>query len=176
MIDQRFGKMFFPKMSFFLCHCVIWTASTQELEPLCNDDKTEKWVIIAETISKKKKKLNNKKRSFRLLCRKTDLVVKRCVRPYALEMKFKNAHTDRENFGFADDNKNLNRIDNKALVNGGHAAHTLYRDVVELRKKAEEYKVCSYSDLLLTFARFVIEMIFHSTESWLGRRNQSRII
>lgn len=78
--------------------------------------------------------------------RKTDFVVKRAVRPvshYAVEIKFKNAHTDKENFGFADDNKNLNRIDNKALVNGGHVAQTWYRDVVELRKKAEEYRVCS---------------------------------
>lgn len=110
-----------------------------------------------------------------MLFRKTDFVVKRDVRPdshYAVELKFKNAHTDRENFGFADDNKNLNRIDNKALVNGGHVAQTWYRDVVELRKKAEEYKVCSIYSICFPFMPVVIEcFFFHSSESWLGRRN-----
>lgn len=57
---------------------------------------------------------------------------------YAYDIKLKNALTERENFGFAGDE---NKIDNKTLVNGGHMAQTWYRDVVELRKKAEEYKV-----------------------------------
>lgn len=75
------------------------------------------------------------------LCRKSEFPTKRSVRPfsqYAYDIKLKNALTERENFGFAGDE---NKIDNKTLVNGGHMAQTWYRDVVELRKKAEEYKV-----------------------------------
>lgn len=76
--------------------------------------------------------------------RKSEFVVKKSVRPfsqYAYDIKAKHAHTEKENFGFAGDN--ANKIDNKTLVNGGHEkAQTWYRDVVELRKKAEEYKVC----------------------------------
>lgn len=83
---------------------------------------------------------------FCLICvvfRRCENPVKRSVRPfsqYAYDNKVKHGHTERENFGFAGDN--ANKIDNKTLVNGGHVAQTWYRDVVELRKKAEEYKVC----------------------------------
>lgn len=78
-------------------------------------------------------------------CRKSEqFPAKRAVRPfssYAYDIKLKNALTERENFGFTADNEN--KIDNKTLVNGGHGGQTMwYRDVVELRKKAEEYKVC----------------------------------
>ncbi|XP_031630932.1 uncharacterized protein LOC116345606 isoform X2 [Contarinia nasturtii] len=89
-------------------------ASTQELEPLCAEEKIEK---------------------------KSEFPAKKSVRPfsqYAYDSKFKHGHTERENFGFATDAEN--KIDNKTLVNGGHVAQTWYRDVVELRKKAEEYK------------------------------------
>lgn len=69
--------------------------------------------------------------------------VKRTVRPfsqYAYDIKLKNALTEKENFGFAADNEN--KIDNKTFANGGHVVQKMwYRDVVELRKKAEEYKV-----------------------------------
>lgn len=78
--------------------------------------------------------------------RKSEFPVKKSVRPfsqYAYDIKVKHAHTERENFGFAGDN--ANKIDNKTLVNGGHVAQTWYRDVVELRKKAEEYKVCCFA-------------------------------
>lgn len=43
--------MFFIKFHSFFVIVLFATASTQELEPLCNDEKTEKWVLIAETIS-----------------------------------------------------------------------------------------------------------------------------
>lgn len=75
--------------------------------------------------------------------RKSEFPTKKAVRPfsqYAYDIKFKHGRTEKENFGFAADNDN--KIDNKTLVNGGHGAQTWYRDVVELRKKAEEYKVC----------------------------------
>lgn len=68
--------------------------------------------------------------------------MKRPVRPfshYAYEIKLKHANTEKENFGFVDDNSN--KVDNKNLVNGKHLTQTWYRDVVELRKKAEEYRV-----------------------------------
>lgn len=74
--------------------------------------------------------------------RKSEFPAKKSVRPfsqYAYDIKFKHGHTEKENFGFATDAEN--KIDNKTLVNGGHVAQTWYRDVVELRKKAEEYKV-----------------------------------
>lgn len=74
--------------------------------------------------------------------RKSEHTAKRAIRPfsqYAYDIKLKNALTEKENFGFTADNDN--RIDNKTLSNGGHV-QLWYRDVVELRKKAEEYKVC----------------------------------
>lgn len=81
--------------------------------------------------------------TFDLHRKSEQLPAKRAVRPfssYAYDIKLKNALTERENFGFAADNEN--KIDNKTLVNGGHVVQTMwYRDVVELRKKAEEYKV-----------------------------------
>ncbi|XP_055321524.1 uncharacterized protein LOC129577838 isoform X6 [Sitodiplosis mosellana] len=89
-------------------------ASTQELEPLCPEEKPEK---------------------------KSEFPAKKSVRPfsqYAYDTKFKHGRTEKENFGFAGDDEN--KIDNKTLFNGGHVAQTWYRDVVELRKKAEEYK------------------------------------
>lgn len=57
-------------------------------------------------------------------------------------------YTEKENFGFSEDNK-VNKADNKTLTNGTVHATTngcadtngWYRDVVELRKKAGEYKV-----------------------------------
>lgn len=73
-------------------------------------------------------------------------VAKKTVRPvshYAIEIKFKHAHTEKENFGFANSTANSNKVDNKHLMNGGgHLSRSWYRDVVELRKKAEEYRVC----------------------------------
>lgn len=74
--------------------------------------------------------------------RKTNFVNQKPKRPfshYAYEIKLKHANTERENFGFADDS--ANKVDNKNLINGRHLAQTWYRDVVELRKKAEEYRV-----------------------------------
>lgn len=74
--------------------------------------------------------------------RRSEVPAKKSVRPfsqYAYEIKVKHAHTEKENFGFAGSGEN--KIDNKTLVNGGHVAQTWYRDVVELRKKAEEYRV-----------------------------------
>lgn len=77
--------------------------------------------------------------------RKEEVFIRKSVRPfsqYANENKYKNAHTERENFGFADDG--VSKSDNKTVMNGGgHSIHW-YRDVVELRKKAEQYRVISF--------------------------------
>lgn len=62
------------------------------------------------------------------------------VRPisqYANEIKNKHARTEKENFGFASENTTK---ESKSLLNGGHGG-LWYRDVIELRKKAEEYRV-----------------------------------
>lgn len=85
-------------------------------------------------------------------CRKSEFPTKKSVRPfsqYAYDTKFKHGRTEKENFGFAADDEN--KIDNKTLVNGGHVAQTWYRDVVELRKKAEEYKVCYAIRLFISY-------------------------
>lgn len=71
-----------------------------------------------------------------------DEITRKSVRPfsqYANENKYKNAHTEKENFGFADDA--VNKSDNKIVMNGGVSTNHWYRDVVELRKKAEQYRV-----------------------------------
>lgn len=80
---------------------------------------------------------------FFFLSRKGETIPRKSVRPfsqYANENKYKNAHTEKENFGFADDG--VNKSDNKTTVmNGGSHSIHWYRDVVELRKKAEQYRV-----------------------------------
>lgn len=113
--------------------------------------------------------------------RKSEQIVKRAQRPfsqYAYDIKLKNALTEKENFGFTADNDN--RIDNKMLSNGGHV-QLWYRDVVELRKKAEEYKVSvailNVYNLRSIFinsqsSHFVVAIGFfffgETSESWLG--------
>lgn len=76
------------------------------------------------------------------MCFRQEIFIRKSVRPfsqYANEIKYKNAHTEKENFGFADDG--VVKSDNKVVMNGGaHSIHW-YRDVVELRKKAEQYRV-----------------------------------
>lgn len=136
-------KQSYDSLSYlFLCN---YLASTQELEPLCTEEKIEKYEM------KRKPKCRLKFHPFSVaFClqfnfRKSELdPVKRAVRPfsqYAYDIKLKNALTEKENFGFTTAN-NENNIDNKTLVNGGNAVQKMwYRDVVELRKKAEEYKV-----------------------------------
>lgn len=77
-----------------------------------------------------------------ILFRKEEAITRKSVRPfsqYANENKYKNAHTEKENFGFADDG--VNKSDNKTVMNGGSHSIHWYRDVVELRKKAEQYRV-----------------------------------
>lgn len=77
--------------------------------------------------------------------RREAIVKKTNARPvsqYATEIKFKNAHTQKENFGFVE-NGNVATVDNKTLTNGGNqSATSWYKEVVELRKQAELYKVC----------------------------------
>lgn len=62
---------------------------------------------------------------------------RRHVRPLSHhgEKQFEAGHTDRQNFGFA-------ATDNKMTSNGLPDAHTngWFKDVIELRKKAGEYK------------------------------------
>lgn len=86
---------------------------------------------------------------FYFVFRREEAITRKSVRPfsqYANEIKYKNAHTEKENFGFADDG--VNKSDNKTVMNGGgHSIHW-YRDVVELRKKAEQYRVSA-----ITFSR-----------------------
>lgn len=73
--------------------------------------------------------------------RKVETAPKKSVRPFsqdATDNKYRNAHTEKEDFGFADVIEN--EVDNKAVVNGSKPV-SWYRNVVELRKKAEQYKV-----------------------------------
>lgn len=73
--------------------------------------------------------------------RKEAIIRKTAARPfsqYANENKYRNAHTEKENFGFIDNGNHV--ADNKTLMNGGTTI-SWYKDVVELRKKAESYKV-----------------------------------
>lgn len=110
-------------------------------------------------------------------CRKSEFTAKRTGRPfsqYAYDIKLKNAHTEKENFGFTADNSN--KIDNKTLVNGGPiSAQLWYRDVVELRKKAEEYKVrCACLQSFRLFLFWNVHFCFcFALESWLGHWDQS---
>ena len=53
----------------------------------------------------------------------------------------KQGHTEKENFGFSADNKTMDKVDNKAMTNGHAEPIGWFKDVVELRKKAGEYKV-----------------------------------
>lgn len=75
-----------------------------------------------------------------LVCR---LSQRRHVRPFSQygDQRHKAGHTEKENYGFAADK--VDKADNKALVNGHADAGQVswYRDVIELRKKAGEYKV-----------------------------------
>lgn len=69
---------------------------------------------------------------------------RRHVRPFSQygDQKHRAGYTEKENYGFAADK--IDKVDNKALTNG-HAdpnAVSWYKDVIELRKKAGEYKVC----------------------------------
>lgn len=76
----------------------------------------------------------------RLICR---LSQRRHVRPFSQygDQRHKAGHTEKENYGFAADK--VDKADNKALMNGHADAGQVswYKDVIELRKKAGEYKV-----------------------------------
>lgn len=106
--------------------------------------------------------------------RRDEPLSKRAARPfsqYANEIKFKHAHTDRENFGFADEGSAAR--DSKIVMNGGHST-TWYRDVVELRKKAEEYRVRraeSHSHWIIYHSRHSLP-----AEPRLGSRDQPRLV
>lgn len=59
------------------------------------------------------------------------------------EIRQKQGITDKENFGFVVDNETMNKTNDKPMVNGHDPnAASWYKDVIELRKKAGEYKVC----------------------------------
>lgn len=70
---------------------------------------------------------------------------RRHVRPLS-EYGEKAGHTERENYGFeAEKNKVQTPVD-KAMVNGVEpVTSSWYKDVIELRKKAGEYKVILYN-------------------------------
>lgn len=109
------------------------------------------------------------------LFRKEEAITRKSVRPfsqYANENKYKNAHTEKENFGFADDG--VNKSDNKTVMNGGSHSIHWYRDVVELRKKAEQYRVNLIHNLSLPLQFTHVGFFF--SESWLGRRDTSRLV
>lgn len=56
------------------------------------------------------------------------------------EGKYRQNTTEKENFGFCDEK--IDKIDNKTLTNGIDSKNvSWYKDVIELRKKAGEYKV-----------------------------------
>lgn len=159
----------------FLFSIIFPTASTQELEPLCAEENVEKYVSYAFAFPLH---CILKIESNRIVsCRKSEFTAKRTGRPfsqYAYDIKLKNAHTEKENFGFTADNSN--KIDNKTLVNGGPlSAQLWYRDVVELRKKAEEYKVrCACLQSFRLFLFWNVHFCFcFALESWLGHWDQS---
>lgn len=56
------------------------------------------------------------------------------------EFENKKNRSDREKYGFEPDN--TNKIDNKIVTNGGsgYTDNSWYKEVIELRKKAGEYK------------------------------------
>lgn len=107
---------------------------------MCPDEKPEKYVSIELFLFSR---LNEHYDYNSFIFRREAIIKKTSVRPfsqYANENKYRNAHTDKENFGFAENNGNVT-ADNKTLSNGAPNAALWYRDVVELRKKAESYKV-----------------------------------
>ncbi len=58
------------------------------------------------------------------------------------EIRQKQGLTDKENFGFVVDSDTANKVNEKSMVNGHDPnAASWYKDVIELRKKAGEYKV-----------------------------------
>lgn len=71
---------------------------------------------------------------------------RKTIRPFSQysmnEIRQKQGVTDKENFGFVADGDNANKVNDKAMVNGHDPnAAAWYKDVIELRKKAGEYKV-----------------------------------
>lgn len=77
-------------------------------------------------------------------CRKVSN--RKTVRPFSQysmnEIRQKQGLTDKENFGFVVDNQSVNKVNEKSMVNGHDPnAASWYKDVIELRKKAGEYKV-----------------------------------
>lgn len=59
-------------------------------------------------------------------------------------IEFNQRRSDKENFGFVPDATQTGqpRIDNKLIANGyGRHGDAWYKEVIELRKKAGEYKV-----------------------------------
>ncbi|XP_037027404.1 uncharacterized protein LOC119068092 isoform X1 [Bradysia coprophila] len=92
-------------------------ATVQELEPLFDVD------------GKSNKKVSNRK----------------TIRPFSQysmnEIRQKQGMTDKENFGFVVDSETTNKVDEKTVMNGHDPnAAAWYKDVIELRKKAGEYK------------------------------------
>lgn len=58
------------------------------------------------------------------------------------EIRQKQGVTDKENFGFVGDNDATDKVNGKSMMNGHDPnAASWYKDVIELRKKAGEYKV-----------------------------------
>lgn len=73
---------------------------------------------------------------------------RKSIRPFSQysmnEIRQKQGVTDKENFGFVGDSETANKADDgKAAITNGHDpnAAAWYKDVIELRKKAGEYKV-----------------------------------
>lgn len=67
------------------------------------------------------------------------------------EIRQKQGLTDKENFGFVvDSGETTNKVNDKAMVNGHDPnAASWYKDVIELRKKAGEYKVSDINSSFL---------------------------
>lgn len=77
---------------------------------------------------------------------------RKTVRPFSQysmnEIRQKQGLTDKENFGFVIDSETANKVNDKSMINGHDPkAASWYKDVIELRKKAGEYKV-SRMDLI----------------------------
>lgn len=71
---------------------------------------------------------------------------RKSIRPFSQysmnEIRQKQGVTDKENFGFVVDSETANKVDEKTMMNGHDPnAAAWYKDVIELRKKAGEYKV-----------------------------------
>lgn len=71
---------------------------------------------------------------------------RKTIRPFSQysmnEIRQKQGMTDKENFGFVADSESANKVNEKSMVNGHDPnAASWYKDVIELRKKAGEYKV-----------------------------------